>query len=80
MATQFYEISEALQSVHNDRAPTLSYLEDRDSNKELYGRHGDIKPGKLLHLLSSSAFPLLIWSRELPLVPDDEFSRIAGFV
>ncbi|GKT57989.1 protein kinase [Colletotrichum tofieldiae] len=45
MATQFYEISEALQCVHNDRAPTLRYLEDRASNEELYGRHGDIKPG-----------------------------------
>ncbi|OHE98215.1 protein kinase [Colletotrichum orchidophilum] len=47
MATQFYEVSEALRCVHNDREPTVRYLEDRDSNKQLYGRHGDIKPGKL---------------------------------
>ncbi|KAK1633229.1 protein kinase [Colletotrichum phormii] len=56
MATQFYEVCEALRYVHNDREPTVRYLEDRDSNKQLYGRHGDIKPGNFLWFKSDS-FP-----------------------
>ncbi|OHW97772.1 protein kinase [Colletotrichum incanum] len=62
MATQFYEISEALQCVHNDRAPTLRYLEDRDSNVELYGRHGDIKPGSFLWFHTSTSPGLIALS------------------
>ncbi|EQB54936.1 protein kinase [Colletotrichum gloeosporioides Cg-14] len=59
MAEQFHEISEALQCVHNDRAPTMRYLENRDSNEDLYGRHGDIKPGNFLWFHSNS-FPGLL--------------------
>ncbi|OLN96241.1 Cyclin-dependent kinase E-1 [Colletotrichum chlorophyti] len=60
MATQFYEISEALVCVHNDRAPTLRYLEDRNSNKELYGRHGDIKPSNFLWFNQANSLPGLL--------------------
>ncbi|TDZ30733.1 Cyclin-dependent kinase A-1 [Colletotrichum spinosum] len=55
MATQFYEICEALQCVHNDRMPTLKYIEDRASNHSLYGRHGDIKPGNFLWFRTASS-------------------------
>ncbi|KAJ0158578.1 hypothetical protein CTA2_11290 [Colletotrichum tanaceti] len=54
MASQFYEISEALRCVHNDHAQTMQYLEDRDSNKDLYGRHGDIKPANFLWFHTNS--------------------------
>ncbi|CCF38447.1 protein kinase [Colletotrichum higginsianum] len=62
MANQFYEISEALQCVHNDHAQTMRYLEDRDSNKDLYGRHGDIKPGNFLWFHTNSAPGLIALS------------------
>ncbi|KAF6824935.1 protein kinase domain-containing protein [Colletotrichum musicola] len=54
MARQFYEISDALQSVHNERARTMQYLQDRASNDALYGRHGDIKPGNFLWFHSNT--------------------------
>ncbi|KAL0942083.1 protein kinase domain-containing protein [Colletotrichum truncatum] len=60
MSKQFYEISEALQCVHNDRAPTLRYLEDRQSNEALYGRHGDIKPDNFLWFKDASSSPGLL--------------------
>ncbi|CAJ2507580.1 Uu.00g087660.m01.CDS01 [Anthostomella pinea] len=55
MIQQFYEITEALGCVHNERLQTLTSLNDSRFNDDgLYGRHGDIKPGNLLWFRSTT--------------------------
>jgi serine/threonine protein kinase len=49
MAEQFHGLAEALQAIHNDRLETVRYIPSGVDDKEnLYGRHGDIKPGNML--------------------------------
>ncbi|CAI6092732.1 unnamed protein product [Clonostachys chloroleuca] len=49
MSDQFCGLAEGLQIIHNDREENLKFLPANVSDPNVYGRHGDIKPGNILY-------------------------------
>jgi serine/threonine protein kinase len=49
MSDQFCGLAEGLQIIHNDRKENLKFLPANVSDPNVYGRHGDIKPGNILY-------------------------------
>ncbi|KAK0630947.1 kinase-like domain-containing protein [Bombardia bombarda] len=49
MVEQFYQLVCALKTFHNERTENMRHIKHTaDSDSNLYGRHGDIKPGNIL--------------------------------
>ncbi|CAG9990939.1 unnamed protein product [Clonostachys byssicola] len=53
MSAQFLGLAKALEAIHNDRS-NFPLPKDVTDPKNIYGRHGDIKPSNILYFRSSA--------------------------